>query len=226
MDQNQRFQPGDFGIGRLFRAMRDGAVVASALHERIVLWNKCAENIFGYSETEALQLPLHELVPEVLRENHRTGLARYQETGHGNLIDTGTAVELVGLHKNGSEVPIELTLTPIEERSEDGSRFVLAVVRDISDRKVAESARLHLREEQLNRREALELNDSVVQGLATAKLALEMGDNALALRVLEQTLTTARSHVGSLMSSMSEEEGLRPGDLVRDDQGHEPAPEP
>ena len=226
MNENQRFEPDDFGIGRLFRVMRDGVVIASALHERIVLWNNCAGEIFGYSEAEAVQLPLHELVPETLRENHRTGLARYQETGHGNLIDTATPVELVGLHKNGSEVPIELTLTPIDERGEDGARFVLAIVRDIRDRKTAESARLRLREEELNRRQAFELNDSVVQGLATAKLALEMGDYKLGLRVLEQTLTTARSHVGALLSSLSDEEGLRPGDLVRNDQGNEPTSEP
>jgi PAS domain-containing protein len=75
-------RPRDLGIGRLFERIRDGAIVAEAKTQRIVLWNTAAANIFGYSTSEALRLRVEALVPEHFKGQHRAGIARYAETGH------------------------------------------------------------------------------------------------------------------------------------------------
>ena len=209
------FSPQDFGIGRLFKHVRDAIVVANAQTERIVLWNACAGAMFGYDEAQALALPLHALVPENLRDLHRTGLARYQETGGGNLIERGDPVELKGVHKAGHEIPIELTLTRIPERTASGDRFVLAIIRDITERKNAELANLQLKESATDRRRALELNDTIVQGLAVAKLAFEQGEHEMGLRSVTDTLKQAQRLVTRLLGQIETAEGpLKPGDFV------------
>jgi len=64
-------------------------------------------------------------------------------------------------------------------------------------------------------RQALELNDSVVQGLAAAKLAFELGREEDGMRALTATLDTARSIVTDLLGADDEDGRLRPGDLRR-----------
>ena len=211
----ESFSPEDFGIGRLFRHVRDAIVVANANSERIVLWNECAATMFGHTEAEALRLPLHALVPESLRHLHRAGIARYQQTGAGQLIDEGQPVELSGLHKDGHEIPIELTLTKIPERTTGGDRFALAIIRDVSERKAAEAASLKLREVAGDRRRAMELNDTIVQGLVTAKLAFESEQHELGLRSLTTTLKKAQAKVKRLLGEIEGVEArLEPRALV------------
>lgn len=202
------------GIGRLFQDVRDAIIVADALTERIVAWNVCASTLFGYSEQEAKELPLHELVPENLRSAHRTGLARYQDTGGGNLIDSGTAVELVGLHKDGSQVPIELTLTAIPDADPEGGRFALAIIRDVTERRKAEDTALRLRDAQARQQQALELNDTIVQGLAVAKMALESGHTEKGLEAVTETLKKVKSLVAGLIDDLGETP-WEDGSLVR-----------
>ena len=210
-DQASRFE--QFGIGRLFRLVRDGVVIADAASERIIAWNDCAGEIFGYSEVEALELPLHALVPEDLRDVHRTGIASYQRTGTGNLIDSGHPVELKGLHKDGHEVPIELTLTRIPEVGPNGERFALAIIRDVTDRKEAEKAALIAREIAARQEQALKLNDGIVQGLAIAKMAIETGEVDKGLEAIGQTLQQAKSVVAELLENLDRDRGIHAGDL-------------
>lgn len=213
---DERPVPEDFGIGRLFRDIRDAIIVGNARTERIVLWNPCAEAVFGYTEQEALSLHLHDLVPENLRGMHRTGLARYQETGGGDLVDSGSPVELPGIHKDGHEVPIELTLTAVPERGPDGDRFALAIVRDVTERKAAELSRLKLERMRLGKRQALELNDAIVQGLAVAKMFLENDDSERGLAAVTNTLQRAKDIVRELLADINEVEGFEDGALVRE----------
>jgi PAS domain S-box-containing protein len=76
-------RPQDLGIGRLFERIRDAVIVADAQTQQIVLWNSAAARMFGYSSSEALKLRVEALVPESLRAQHRAGMARYAQTGHG-----------------------------------------------------------------------------------------------------------------------------------------------
>ena len=132
--------PRDLGMGHLFESVRDAVIVADANTGSMVLWNPAAEAIFGYSTAEALGMSVEELVPDYLKARHRTGMAGYRDTGHARYIDSNTALNLPAVRKSGEEICVELTLSPIEPV--DGAavegRFVLAIVRDATDRKRAE----------------------------------------------------------------------------------------
>ncbi len=131
--------PRDLGMGRLFESIRDAVIVADANTGRMVLWNPAAEKIFGYSSAEALGMSVEELVPDYLRARHRAGMAGYRNTGRGRYIDSNAVLDLPALRKGGEEIRVELTLSPIEpvRRAVEG-RFVLAIVRDATERKRAE----------------------------------------------------------------------------------------
>src|SRR5919107_4671947 len=146
-------RPQDLGIGMLFERIRDAAIVADAKTQRIVLWNQAATNIFGYSALEALRLRVEALVPEHLKDQHRAGIARYAETGHGAYIDAPRLLELPALREGGEEIYIELSLSPIgvADRADGNDRYVLAIVRDITARKRAEEEIRRVNEDLENR---------------------------------------------------------------------------
>ena len=142
---NQNISPRDLGIGRLFESVRDAVIVAEASGQ-IVLWNPAATEIFGYSPSEALDMNVEVLVPDHLKERHRAGLLRYQETGHGRYVDSAELLELPATRKDGALVWIEMTLNPIEPPDHTGlaeKGFVLAIVRDVSKRRVMEEQLSH-----------------------------------------------------------------------------------
>jgi diguanylate cyclase (GGDEF)-like protein/PAS domain S-box-containing protein len=123
--------PGDVGIGRLFDLVQEAVVVADTAADRILLWNKAAQNLFGYSEEEALSMPLRTLVPPYLREQHLAGIKRFNEVGPGPLITKGNPVELAALLKDGSEIFIELSLATLEKPNTPRS-WVMGVIRDVT----------------------------------------------------------------------------------------------
>ncbi|MDR3557416.1 MAG: PAS domain S-box protein [Syntrophobacteraceae bacterium] len=128
---------------------------------RIEFWNPAAERIFGYSAREALGYPLHDLLaPTHYLEAFLAGFARFQETGHSEII--GKTVELLARRKDGEEFPIELSLSSI--RFEDGLHAV-AIVRDITERKKAEITKEKL-EEQLRHTQQLEAIGVLAGGIA------------------------------------------------------------
>ena len=135
-------RPQDLGLGMLFDTVRDAVIVAEASTGRIVLWNPAATEIFGYSTGEALDgLNVESLLPEHLLERHRAGLSRYHDTGYGPYIDSYDVLDLPGVRKGGEEIRIELTLSPVDPLPDavaEGRRFVLAVVRDVTERRRVE----------------------------------------------------------------------------------------
>ncbi|MBV9454579.1 MAG: PAS domain S-box protein [Rubrobacter sp.] len=132
--------PQDLGIGKLFESIRDAVVVADAKTQEIVLWNQPATNILGYSTSEAIGMRIEALVPKRLKNQHREGIARYAETGHGPYIDSHRLLELPALRKGGEEIYIEMMLNPISAVGDTGGNehYVVAMVRDITKRKQAE----------------------------------------------------------------------------------------
>jgi PAS domain S-box-containing protein len=142
--------PEDFGIGQLFCEIRDAVVVGDAETGRIVLWNPAAAALFGITAAEAVGLSIEILVPEPFRERHRAGLARFRETGGGSIIESGQTVELPALRRTGEQITIELTLSPIAASRASG-HFVLAIIRDATERRLAELDRLRLLREQAAR---------------------------------------------------------------------------
>ena len=139
-NEGRVFAPRDLGMGRLFESIRDAVIVADANTGAMVLWNPAAEEIFGYSTAEALGMSVEDLVPDYLKARHRAGMAGYRDTGRGRYIDSNTVLDLPAVRKTGEEIRIELTLSPIEPVDEAATegRFVLAIVRDATERKRAE----------------------------------------------------------------------------------------
>jgi len=139
----ERLRPEDMGFGRLFERIRDAVIVADARTQRIILWNAAATKMFGYSASEALNLRVEALVPESLKAAHRAGIARYAETGHGPYIDSDAPLDLPAVRKDGGEISVEMSLSPVHTAHEEGGdepRFVLAIIRDVTGRKRAVEA--------------------------------------------------------------------------------------
>lgn len=84
--------------------------------------------------------------------------------------------------------------------SDGSTRKMIGTVLDVTEQRHAEETEARLREIELNHAQALDLNDEVVQGLATAKLALELGQVDEARAALDATLESARGIVTDLMS--------------------------
>jgi PAS domain S-box-containing protein len=101
---------------------------------KIILVNREIERLFGYTREELLGQAIELLVPERLRGGHpayRTGYF-----GHPEARAMGVGRELYGVRKDGTELPVEIGLNPIET---DEGLFVLASVVDITARKRAEA---------------------------------------------------------------------------------------
>ncbi len=160
-------QPEDFGIGRLFWIVRDAIVVGDAATGQIVLWSPSAEEMFGYTAAEVIGRSIELLVPEHLRETHRMGLERYHRTGHGQLIDRRTPVELPAVRKSGEECWIELSLNPVEE-ADSGGRYVLAVIRDTTTRHQAEAERRERARAEALAAERTAILDQIAEGVIIA----------------------------------------------------------
>jgi signal transduction histidine kinase len=84
------------------------------------------------------------------------------------------------------------------------------------ERTRALALRVQLAEAQLRRRQALDINDNIVQGLAVAKYAFDLGEEEKGRQAVNETLTEARRIVRALLDELEPEEGLRPGMLVRE----------
>ena len=131
------------GIDQLLERMRDAVVVADAHTGRIVVWNAAATRVFGYSSSQVLGHSWTVIVPERLKAECEAGMARYRITGHGPYIDFHTVLELPAVRKDGAEITIEIVLSSIElieGLGEAGGRLVLAIIRDVTERKEADEA--------------------------------------------------------------------------------------
>jgi PAS domain S-box-containing protein len=88
------------------------AVVSIDTEGTVVYANMGVRRIFGYEPSAVEGRPLTDLVPERLREQHRSGFAAYLETGERHV--DWEYVELTGLHADGHEVPLAVTLREVE----------------------------------------------------------------------------------------------------------------
>ncbi len=118
----------------LSESTSDAVVIANGSGS-IVSWNRGAQAMFGYREEETCGRPVSILMPERYREGHRTGLERLARTGEARLI--GRTIELHGLRKDGTEFPLEISLSTW--RIPEGTYFG-AIVRDSTERRRTEAA--------------------------------------------------------------------------------------
>ena len=116
----------------------DGIIVIDA-QGRIESFNAAAERLFGYAEHELIGKNVRELMPEPYTGEHDAYIARYAATRERRVIGIGR--EVTGLRKDGSAVPLHLS---VAEMSIDGETKYTGIVRDLTERVRLES---RLREE-------------------------------------------------------------------------------
>jgi PAS domain S-box-containing protein len=211
-------RPQDLGIGRLFERVRDAVVVADANTQRIVLWNPAAERMFGYSTSEALRLRVEALVPDHLKAPHRAGIARYAQTGRGPYLDSEEALELPAVRKDGQGIHVEISLNPIrpppvegEEKNGPRRRLVLAIIRDVTERKEAQD-RVRSLNEILERR--VEERTAQLQELIGKVLRAQEEERTRVARELHDGPTQVAIAAHQLLQSFAA--GHPPGSIVRE----------
>jgi PAS domain S-box-containing protein len=112
------------------------AVITIDAQGRITSWNPQAERLFGWSQREIVGRVLSEtVIPPAYREAHERGLAHFRATGEAPVLNR--RIELTALHRNGTEFPVELAITPLRV---GGAIVFSAFLRDITDRKRSEQA--------------------------------------------------------------------------------------
>jgi PAS domain S-box-containing protein len=142
--------------------------------------NSQVEKLFGYHREQLVGKRVEMLVPERFRGQHTTH--REDFAAHPKTRRMGTGLELFGRRRNGSEFPVEISLSPV---SVDGGTLVLSAIRDISDRKRIEEE-LRRAHEELSQRTAEQI------GEYRARLAsiIDSSEDAILAKGLDGTITS------------------------------------
>ncbi len=134
----RRLMRGDRLLGgseRKFRALLESAPDAMVIvngHGHIALVNAQAERLFGFRRQEIIGQGISELIPRRFRAQHRQHMKNYLR--EATTRPMGSGLELFGRHKDGSEFPMEISLSPLET---DEGLLVSAAIRDVSARRQA-----------------------------------------------------------------------------------------
>jgi len=144
-------------LGELLESAPD-AILELDNEGRIILLNRMAEQLFGYTREELLGQTVETLVPEALRKAHKHH--RVQYLNQPITRPMGTGLKLEARRKDGSHFPVEISLSPV--KSSTGSH-VTTIIRDISERRQMEdqlraAQEKYIRELELRNRESEQAN--------------------------------------------------------------------
>ncbi|MBF0559927.1 MAG: PAS domain S-box protein [Nitrospirae bacterium] len=141
------------------------AIISISRDNEIVLWNKGAEQIFGYTSDEALGNDISIIMPPRHIQPHKQAVEQFFATGR--LKYNGKVLELSGLRKDGSEFPIELSVATWE--TTDGV-FFTGIIRDVSERKQIEE---DLHKSERNYRSLFEtINDGIYRSTIDGRFTM------------------------------------------------------
>jgi PAS domain S-box-containing protein len=150
-----------------FRAMTTSAkdaIVMADSNGRISHWNRAAENIFGYTKEEALGKEMLKLITSNrFHEDFLRGFQNFIETGQGSFV--GKTLELPFIRKDGTEFPVELSISAFQMK---GEWYAVGILRDITERKKIEEALMESEEKYKSLFE--NANDALVYGDLAGKI--------------------------------------------------------
>jgi PAS domain S-box-containing protein len=208
-------------LAGLLDSAMDGIITVDA-GQRIVLYNRAAEKIFGWPAAQVMGQPLDMLIPERFRGGHAGLVRRFGDTGVTSRRMGGTSV-IHGLRAGGEEFPIDASISQVD--SEDGKLYTV-ILRDVTERVRAQhelatfAAEASGVREQEKSRIARELHDELAQSLTALKMdTIWLRDNlrtdpAAAIGKLSAMLAMLDAAVASTRRIAAD---LRP--LVLDDLG-------
>jgi len=174
----------------LMKSAPDMMLVISS--EGVVLRaNERLHDVLGRDAEDVAGRPLRELLPDGLQLG-----------------------ETSARHADGRPVPVDISASEVYL---DNAQVTVAFVRDIADRKEHERLAMQVHDNEVRRRHALEINDNVVQGLASVLYLLDLEQPGAAHAAARATLDSARAMMNDLMSDVTVP--LVPGELVRH-EGH------
>lgn len=120
-----------------FRSVSESApdaIICIKEHGIIYFWNKKAEEIFGYKASEVVNRHIHDVIcPERYKEKSGEGFKGFSKTGAGPIV--GKTIEIEGLKKDGTEFPVELSISAMNIK---GEWHATGIIRDITARKETE----------------------------------------------------------------------------------------
>ncbi len=123
---------------RKLRALAESAydaIIMIDTNGHISFWNHAAEKLFGFTEDEVMGNEIHSLIaPPEDRDKAETGLYRFAMTGSGPAV--GAVEETIGMHKNGSRITIERSVSGFKLGDD---WYAVATIRDITERKATEA---------------------------------------------------------------------------------------
>src|SRR6185503_18231825 len=205
------------------------AIITLDEDQRVVLFNRAAETVFGWLRDEAIGEPLEKFIPQRFRGEHAQHVRRFGETGVSSRR-MGESRVVRGMRRNGEEFPIDASISQV---AQGGQRFFTVILRDVTRRVQSEEALKLSREEirqlamaattareQEKSRIARELHDELGQALTALKIDIgwlrtQPGMQAAAMEKLaamqslvDATVAAARRISADLRPLMLDDLGL------------------
>ena len=183
----------DLELARSFIESAPDAMVVVNIKGEIQIANRQMVKLFGYSSNELSSMNVDQFVPMRFRDTHSEHRAKF--SSKPKVRGMGSNLALSGVTKDQKEIPIEVSLSPIN--SNDGP-LVAAAIRDISERKATEAALLDSQEKLLKAKEVAE------QATATKTRFL-----AAASHDLRQPLQALRLYLSALSNKTNDPKALQ-----------------